>query len=79
MTTTITPRTDQLQHSTLVRSPAPATTDTTAAARPRCAHPMWGEPGGLPCTRDAGHDPGHIYHDPHGSDVDDRHNDGGHG
>lgn len=71
VTTTITPRADQLQPSTRVRPPAPAEI--------RCAHPMWGEPGGLPCTRDVGHDPGHVYLDPHGSDVDDRHTDGGHG
>lgn len=64
-------------------SPVPAAhPGTAAAATPRrgtCDHPIWGQPGGLTCIRQRGHEPGHVYQDRHGSDVDDRHTDGGHG
>ncbi len=45
--------------------------------QPLCGHPLWGEIGGLPCMRPTGHPPGHVYHDPSGSAVDDA--DSGHG
>ena len=44
-----------------------------------CEHRLWGDPKGLRCTRPPHGDSGHIYHDSHGSAVDDRHADGGHG
>jgi hypothetical protein len=64
-------------------APPPAAANTpnrsTMARRGDCLHPLWGEPGGLLCILSAGHPPGHVYHDPTGSHVDDRHRDGGHG
>jgi hypothetical protein len=52
------------------------TTRPTAATR-QCQHPLWGEPGGLPCVRPAGHTGGHEYHDPSGSSINDH--ESGHG
>lgn len=44
-----------------------------------CDRRLWGSESGLTCTREAGHPGGHVYLDPTGSDVPDRHRDGGHG
>lgn len=57
--------------------PALAVVATSRAAS--CEHHMCDDPTGLPCTRSAHTDGGHVYHDSHGSAVDDRHVDGGHG
>ncbi len=44
-----------------------------------CARRIWGAASGLRCMRPANHAGAHVYLDPHGSDVNDRHLDGGHG
>jgi hypothetical protein len=44
-----------------------------------CERRLWGAASGLRCTREAGHAGAHVYLDPYGSDVADRHRDGGHG
>lgn len=60
------------------QTPSPSPTPRSGPGG-SCDHPIWGEPGGLTCIRRPGHEPGHVYRDRHGSDVDDRHTDGGHG
>lgn len=43
-----------------------------------CSHRL-GDHTGLLCVLDGGHEHGHVYISGHGSDIDDRHTDGGHG
>ncbi len=57
-------------------APSPRALPDSAAG---CERQLWGSPSGLRCIREAAHVGGHVYHDPHGSDVDDRHVDLGHG
>lgn len=44
-----------------------------------CDHRMLNDPTGLTCTRDDCDGRGHVYHSSSGSQVDDKHPDGGHG